>query len=425
MQQSSTDDDEMTGRKDAVGPIHQHQLQSISSMDTTRDHNEIDSKTSNNNNDSNNNNKIPLPTPTPTPSPPEMNKNNDDNPHQKNLPLHLKNILSPNARTKSHRRSSYLYRHSSSSLSDSQRQQQHLKTKKKVLVDTNLLILLHGAGDDHRPYHTFAKRMELPQTASLSLHASSMSKEDGSSGFVTLPFGLGHTWFQEMDYEVDGSVLQLDDKRRINSLEHAVEKLNLLIDNLASSSSSSKGGSTEEDSGRHDVGGASASWLPERIFLFGFSAGACLAMETCLDRMRKGRRALGGVVCVAGGIRGRSCHPLSRSDEIKNGDGGGDNGGREVTTPVLIVGRSEDETFPPSAVEEAVRGYNACAATVVPVPSAVRETRGASSYVREGKGHSMVGSPDEMRVVMKFFSKRLVRWMIGMEGWSEVTPDSC
>jgi len=297
-----------------------------------------------------------------------------------------------------------------------------------VLVDTNLLILLHGAGDDHRPYHNFAKSMELPQTASLSLHASSMSNiDDGDrdverGGFVTLPFGLGHTWFQEMDYEVDGSVLHLDDERRITSLERAVEKLNLLIDTLSSSSSSSSsnGAKGEEENRRHEVGGASASWIPERIFLFGFSAGACLAMETCLDRMRKGRRALGGVVCVAGGIRGRSIQHFNLTDEMRDGEGG-DGSGRDVTTPVLIVGGSEDETFPPSAVEEAVRGYNACAATVLPVSSASRGTTGARAYVKEGKGHAMVGSPDEMRVVMKFFSERLIRWMVGMEGWSEVT----
>lgn len=271
-------------------------------------------------------------------------------------------------------------------------------------MDINLLILLHGAGDDHRPFHMFAKRMELPQTASLSLHASSMGPPDatagtaGSGGFVTLPFGLGSTWFQEMDYSTDGRVLDLDDHRRVQSLKRAVDKLNRLIEMLSSSSTTGTG---------------RCLWPPERIFLFGYSAGACLAMETCQRRVELGLRALGGAVCVAGGLRRNGGLPCL--DKSGDRDGG--------VTPVLVIGGSEDERFPPSAVHEAVRLYNADVSangTLGPMEG-LDERTGAIAYVKEGKGHEMVRSPEEMEVVMKFFAKRLVRWMVGMEGWTEVT----
>ena len=47
----------------------------------------------------------------------------------------------------------------------------------------------------------FAKKMNLPQTATLSIHANAMSDDERQGGgFVKLPFDLGYTWFEEMDY---------------------------------------------------------------------------------------------------------------------------------------------------------------------------------------------------------------------------------
>jgi hypothetical protein len=58
--------------------------------------------------------------------------------------------------------------------------------------NTNLLILLHGAGDSHRPFDKLAQTMSLSHTATLSIH----SRVCG----IELPFGLGMSWFQELDY---------------------------------------------------------------------------------------------------------------------------------------------------------------------------------------------------------------------------------
>ena len=93
-------------------------------------------------------------------------------------------------------------------------------------VDENLLIFFHGAGDSHLPYDTLGKKMELPQTATLSLSAAlslnNLSNESpttarkNSSKFVELPFGLGYTWFEEMDYST-GETLSKDHSRRVKS----------------------------------------------------------------------------------------------------------------------------------------------------------------------------------------------------------------
>ena len=49
-------------------------------------------------------------------------------------------------------------------------------------VHANLLIMLHGLGDSHKPFTALAKQMSLPQTAFLSLRAPH-----------ALPLDLGNT----------------------------------------------------------------------------------------------------------------------------------------------------------------------------------------------------------------------------------------
>ncbi|CAM9610239.1 unnamed protein product, partial [Phaeothamnion confervicola] len=55
-------------------------------------------------------------------------------------------------------------------------------------VDSNLLILLHGLGDTHENFANLARKMALPQTATLALRAP-----------ITLPFELGYGWYQAFD----------------------------------------------------------------------------------------------------------------------------------------------------------------------------------------------------------------------------------
>jgi len=328
------------------------------------------------------------------------NKNDDEpiqpkHPHRKDLTMRLKNFLSPNAKIKAHRKANYLYRHSYDK------------------IDTNLLIFLHGAGDNHIPYHNLAKKMNLPQCASLSLSASCVEE-----GFATLPFGLGHSWFDEMDYTT-GQPLHKHNFKLVSSLKRAVEKLDRVLAELTGTLS------TE----------GSAVWIPERIFLFGFSAGACLAMQTCLDRFEKGKLPLGGAICVAGGVNKKAMSSLKTTDQDRVDKETRSKEERsacsdQVTntiasiekTPVLTIGGTKDEQYTPDALNEASDFYNSFH---------VKQKKGqkdltspsAKAFIMKGKGHEMMNSEEETKAVMEFCAEHMVRRMIAMEGFCEISPD--
>ena len=226
-------------------------------------------------------------------------------------------------------------------------------------IDENLLIFLHGAGDTHVVFDRLGEQMNLPQTATLSIDASmQMDVDNEDHGFVELPFGLGFTWFEEMDYQLTGDVLQPYDSRRVSSLAHAVRLVSALLDSLTK------------------------TYIPERVFLFGFSSGGCLAMESCRAWHECGKLPLGGAICVRGGIRTKS-----KSERKKTAN---------HATDVLIMSGSDDVTYSVNmAKNESRRHY--------PDPSKV------VVHVQQGKGHEMISGKEEMQVVMNFLSKRLVR----------------
>ena len=283
---------------------------------------------------------------------------------RKELPIRTRRILGPQSAN------TYNYQHSHDG------------------VDENLLILFHGAGDTHHAYSSLGRKMELPQTAILSLGASlslDLSYEslsaDTSSKFVELPFDLGHTWFKEMDYELTGEILPRDHQHRLKSLRHALDLLELILSSL-----------TGANDDKHEGAYESISWVPERIFLFGFSAGACLAMEICRMWMNSGRLPLGGAICIAGGIRTElELLGIPISNE------------RNKPTDVLIITGDNDETYPKQAALLSKQLYH---------PSHVQ------LHVQKGKGHSMIGSKDEMQLIMEFLSQRLVRRFVSMESRS-------
>ena len=317
-------------------------------------------------------------------------------PHRKELSMSLKLFLSPNATIKAHRKANYLYRHS------------HDK------IDTNLMILLHGAGDTHQPYHALAKKMNIPQCASLSIHASSIDQ-----GFSTLPFQLGHTWFAEMDYTT-GQPLHRNNFKLTTSLDKAVHHLQSILSKL-----------TDSD----NLGGG---WLPERIFIFGYSAGACLAMETCIHRTLNRQLPLGGAVCIAGGVHTAQTHTHT-STAIQNENTCQSQNQTEsaatATTPVLIIGGSADQTFPPSKVHAAVHKYNSFTAKDTGPGAAgqagsgagacgsINRSIGAKSFIVPGKGDGMIQSEAETKAIMEFCAEHMVRRMVHMEGFCEITPD--
>lgn len=287
------------------------------------------------------------------------------------LPRRTKLLLSPNARIKADRRANFLFRHSSDG------------------IDSNLLVLLHGAGDSHKPFHELSRQMQLPQTASLSIHASSCG-----NGFITLPFNLGSTWFEEMDYSITGDVLPDNHPRRVSSLSTSVDSLIEILQSLCPAD--------DED--------PNEGWQPERIFLFGYSSGACLAMETCLRLAIMAERPLGGGICVAGGAKcvlplNEKCDRTSTDSDLLH-DG--------CTAILLLVG-SDDRVFPPSAARHASKLYNDAYKSSISPHRLQSPADPVSIYIKKGKGHAMVSSEEEMKSIMEFFSQRLVREMPSTE----------
>ncbi len=308
---------------------------------------------------------------------------------RKDLPMKIKNLLSPNATIKAHRKANYLYRHSSDK------------------IDTNLLIFLHGAGDNHLPYHNLGKKMSIPQCATLSLSASCMNE-----GFSTLPFGLGHSWFDEMDYST-GLPLPKQNFKLVSSLKRAVKKLDHLLNALTGDG---------DDSDR----GVDATWIPERIFLFGFSAGAYLAMQTCLDRFERGKSPLGGAICVAGGVNKLCTNKFSTLKSTEQKEACEDESGEKSKAivekaPVLIIAGSKDDKFTPTELKKAVEFYNSFQATLHSSTHAT--SLSARSFMMKGKGHDMIKSEEEIKALMGFCAEHMVRRMVAMEDFCEISTD--
>mmetsp|Transcript_3851 Transcript_3851/g.8656 ORF Transcript_3851/g.8656 Transcript_3851/m.8656 type:complete len:125 (+) Transcript_3851:3-377(+) len=119
---------------------------------------------------------------------------------------------------------------------------------------------------------------------------------------------------------------------------------------------------------------------------------------------------LGGAVCIAGGIRTKEESTTMmmprRSTKRLDGDSSAQRRpqqrNRNGATDVLIIAGSNDVVYSKEDAQSSKRYYDH--------PSKVRV------HVQQGKGHSMIGSEDEMRAVMEFLSKRLVRRMVSMEG---------
>lgn len=205
-------------------------------------------------------------------------------------------------------------------------------------INTNLLLLLHGSGDSHRPFDKLAQTMSLPRTATLSIY----SRVCG----IDLPFGLGSSWFQEMDYTT-GNLLSRNHVTRNETLERTVEFLIELIQRLTT------------------------SWVPERIFMLGYGAGATVAIETC--RLWTGP-PLGGAICV--GMDG-----LGGNATVSSSGNSG--------TPILLLSHDKKLLDECTSEYEAQRGKDLI-----------------RIYVQANKG--MISGPKEMDAVMEFLSERLV-----------------
>ena len=275
--------------------------------------------------------------------------------------------------------------------------------------NTNLLILLHGAGDTHIPYDKLAQRMELPQTATLAISARR---------YQPLVYNLEqhcenyYTWFDREGNEEDGGDEPLESSsgskqqqqqrrqpRQGLSLQNAARKLTKVLQQLI----------------------VTEQWIiPERVFLFGYGDGATLAMQVCecwahenpsfasqIDEHHpvstgggRGQQQqplqsvspLGGAICVAGGSSNTTKENVVHSDQRHQQRQSFVQ--RPIKTPILLVVGEHDESFPPEQATKIQALYGKASVEV---------------YIAPNKGQGMIQSESEMYKVMEFLSQRLVR----------------
>ncbi|KAK3283376.1 hypothetical protein CYMTET_8924 [Cymbomonas tetramitiformis] len=230
-------------------------------------------------------------------------------------------------------------------------------------VNENLLLLLHGLGDKPAPYANLAKKMKLPQTATLAI-----------SGPLEIPMtDGGRAWYTTFDDDFELIQGVRGERRRLQSLEPTIALLQQLLQVL------------------HEQGG----WPYKRIHLFGFSQGGTVVLE--LVRRYSCPQVLGGAVAVSASLFSEvlldsAGLQISESSEAKSS--GGPGGGSTDSIPVLITHGNQDKVLERRWVEQTRDGLNALGGLEV-----------TAQYFN--KGHAMVAQEDEMSALMTFWARTL------------------
>ncbi|GJE93167.1 hypothetical protein PsYK624_093260 [Phanerochaete sordida] len=228
-------------------------------------------------------------------------------------------------------------------------------------TDENLLILLHGLGDTHKPFGRLGRSLKLPQTATLALRAPDL---------IPYLYEEAYQWYESFD--------PLGELIPNPNPSPALALMSKVLKHLT----------------------ADCAWPVERIHIFGFAQGGTVAAEFALhwwraelertkviaaDAPDREPRALASVVSV--------CGPLLSFPTALT---------KPCPTPVFVTHRPApaESALPPNALSSFKKGF-----------SAVKD-------VNMGRGEGMPRSKDEWEPIMRFWSERLSRRQ--MEGLYEV-----
>ncbi|KAF5310847.1 hypothetical protein D9619_008005 [Psilocybe cf. subviscida] len=213
-------------------------------------------------------------------------------------------------------------------------------------TDENLLILLHGLGDTHRPFSKLGQSLKLPQTAVLALRAPEQ-----------VPFLYEDAWQWYPSFDDLGEPIA-----RPNPTP-AIRFLTSVVDHLTKD----------------------CAWPIGRIHLFGFAQGGSVAAEFVLDRWKaqllKGETGtsaptVASVVSISG--------PLLSYPTLSS----------PCPTPVLLVHRPppSETALPPDAMGAYKKGF-----------VSVKEVKLGA------RGPGMPASKEEWHPIMEFWSQNLSR----------------
>ncbi|KAI9280524.1 Alpha/Beta hydrolase protein [Sporodiniella umbellata] len=227
-------------------------------------------------------------------------------------------------------------------------------------IDHNLLILLHGLGDSKTPFAKLGQQLKLPQTATLAVQAPDM-----------IPYMDGcYQWYPSFDM-FTGDLLAPGHPERMKGLINTRKKIGGLLRHLI------------EDCG----------WKPSNIFLFGFSQGGTVALDTILFG---NVRNLGGAISISGYLL------EEQSKEAKVGAG--------YAGYIFVTQGELDETLNKALAEKKFKEIkNYCASSVELTQSFI-----------PNKGHIMPNSEKEWRLIHSFFGKNMPRRNIELENMADV-----
>ena len=212
---------------------------------------------------------------------------------------------------------------------------------------TNLLVLLHGAGDSPTPFARLATALALPATAGLALRAPLRVGVEGGLWFCA--GALGPTDAASLEAHAPALLARLD----------------------------------------------GTGWPRGRTHVFGYGDGGVAALHAVLRAARAGEEPFGSCVAVSAAL----------PDEVVRG-GAGDGAGKGAAppapgtpplgTPTLITRGERDAALQPSAVEATVAALEraGCAARLFTVP---------------GKAGGMLAGPAEARAAMELWAAHLAR----------------
>lgn len=259
---------------------------------------------------------------------------------------------------------------------------------------TNVLVLLHGIGDTDLSFKTFAEKLQLPETACLSVRAP-----------TPLPFDLGGFYWGD-DILIDEATGEMDYDSGFT------KSTPLLLEKLISQCLIEKCG-----------------YRPREVLLFGFGQGGMVALDVAArfehgTQQPQPSKSFKPSPLTGGSLKmGPTDYKLSDA----TGDSRDGLGLQEELGGVISIGGYIPHTTPPPKKDKYKSPILLCKAKSRSVVNEhhVDRLKDLFQYVQvvewKKAGDSMPSSREEMMPIMEFFSRRLRSTKGVPEGSVEIT----